>query len=70
MNQPKDIVSGDFYWFTKKEDWFIFLIADCTGHGVPGALMSILAHSVVRNVIRETKKVHPAAMLAQIDKEL
>lgn len=70
LNQPKDIVSGDFYWFTKKEDWFIFLIADCTGHGVPGALMSILAHSVVRNVIRGTKKVHPAAMLAQIDKEL
>ena len=42
LNKPKEIVSGDFYWMNKVEDKLIFTIADCTGHGVPGAFISIL----------------------------
>src|SRR4030042_3820180 len=42
LNKPKDIVSGDFYWFLTKEDITIVAVADSTGHGVPGAFMSLL----------------------------
>lgn len=48
---PKDIVSGDFYWFTSHEDKLIIVAADCTGHGVPGALMSMLGVSFLEEII-------------------
>ncbi len=48
---PKDIVSGDFYWWTKKGDYFFFALADCTGHGVPGAFMSMLGISLLEKIV-------------------
>jgi serine phosphatase RsbU (regulator of sigma subunit) len=42
INKPKDIVSGDFYWITEHDNAVILTVADCTGHGVPGAFMSVL----------------------------
>ncbi len=51
--QPKDIISGDFYWATRKNDTFYLAAADCTGHGVPGALMSMIGISFLRQVINE-----------------
>jgi serine phosphatase RsbU (regulator of sigma subunit) len=51
INKPKDIVSGDFYWLAEKGDKIIFTVADCTGHGVPGAFMSFLGISILNSVV-------------------
>ena len=53
--KPKDVVSGDFYWATPIPDGFIFITADCTGHGVPGAFMSLLNISKLSQTINENK---------------
>ncbi len=67
---PRDIVSGDFYWFsrhkTDAESKLFLAVVDCTGHGVPGALMSIISHNLLRETI-EIRKIHePAAILADL----
>lgn len=49
--KPKDIVSGDFYWLTKKENRIFIAVADCTGHGVPGAFMSMLGMTFLNEII-------------------
>jgi ligand-binding sensor domain-containing protein/serine phosphatase RsbU (regulator of sigma subunit) len=49
--QPKEIVSGDFYWFGQKDDKVIFASVDCTGHGVPGALMSMIGNALLNEII-------------------
>jgi len=51
--KPKDIVSGDYYWFTEKNNKHIIVAADCTGHGVPGAFMSVLGISSLNEIIAE-----------------
>lgn len=48
--KPKDIVSGDFYWLSHRKDQIIIAVADCTGHGVPGAFMSLLGHSFLNEI--------------------
>jgi sigma-B regulation protein RsbU (phosphoserine phosphatase) len=48
---PKDILSGDFYWYYKMDDNFILAVMDCTGHGVPGALMSILGMTLLNEIV-------------------
>ncbi len=61
--RPKDIVSGDFYWMSKKGDHIIFTAADCTGHGVPGAFMSMLGVSFLNKIVNESGVVQPAQIL-------
>lgn len=61
--RPKDIVSGDFYWFTEKEDRAIIAAADCTGHGVPGALMSMIGSSLLNEIVNEKGMTEPAKIL-------
>jgi serine phosphatase RsbU (regulator of sigma subunit) len=51
--KPKDIVSGDFYWLTETEDKVFFAVADCTGHGVPGAMVSVLGNNSLNRCIQE-----------------
>ncbi len=51
LNKPKDIVSGDFYWVSNKGDRLLLAVADCTGHGVPGAFMSILGISFLNEIV-------------------
>ncbi len=51
LSKPKDIVSGDFYWITEKENKIIFAVADCTGHGVPGAFMSFLGITLLNEIV-------------------
>ncbi|MDP4267739.1 MAG: response regulator [Bacteroidota bacterium] len=51
--KPKDIVSGDFYWFKEYKNYTYLAVADCTGHGVPGALMSILGISQLNEIVRD-----------------
>lgn len=67
---PKDIVSGDFYWITVFEDDIYFAIGDCTGHGVPGAMVNIAGNSVLRQVIRQEGLSDPAMIVRQLDDEL
>ena len=53
---PKDVVSGDFYWaFSDQSDHVFFTVADCTGHGVPGAFMSMIGTSLLNKIIIENK---------------
>ena len=59
--RPRDIVSGDFYWAAEKNDITYYAAADCTGHGVPGAFMSMLGISFLNDIIRTTTKVLSAA---------
>jgi len=61
--KPKDIVSGDFYWFDKKEELVYFSTVDCTGHGVPGAFMSLVGHNILKDIVNNTKLKKPADML-------
>lgn len=49
--KPKDIVSGDFYWVSNKRDFSFYVVADCTGHGVPGAFMSMIGNSLLSQII-------------------
>lgn len=60
---PRDIVSGDFYWIGEREGKMIVIAADCTGHGVPGAFMTILGHSIFNEVINEKKIYQPDQIL-------
>jgi phosphoserine phosphatase RsbU/P len=61
--KPKDIVSGDFYWVTKKEDKIYFAVADCTGHGVPGGFMTMLGISFLDEIINEKNISAPNEVL-------
>jgi tetratricopeptide (TPR) repeat protein/serine phosphatase RsbU (regulator of sigma subunit) len=51
--RPKDIVSGDFYWATRVKEFLVFCVADCTGHGVPGAFMSMLGVSFLNEIVHK-----------------
>lgn len=59
--KPRDIVSGDFYWAAEKNNIVYYAAADCTGHGVPGAFMSMLGISFLNDIIRTAKKELKAA---------
>ncbi len=70
--QPKDIVSGDMYWFEKYEDTIVLAVVDCTGHGVPGAFIAILAYSLMNKILSE-KNVQfkqPSELLSELHFEL
>jgi ligand-binding sensor domain-containing protein/serine phosphatase RsbU (regulator of sigma subunit) len=67
---PKDIVSGDFYWMYDNGDWQFIAAVDCTGHGVPGAFMSIIGHNSFNKVVREYGLTRPSAILDQLNIEV
>jgi serine phosphatase RsbU (regulator of sigma subunit) len=67
---PKDIVSGDFYWMFDNGEWMFIAAVDCTGHGVPGAFMSIIGHNSLSKVVREYGLTRPAAILDQLNNEV
>ncbi len=50
---PKDVVAGDFYWLEQQGDLVLFAAADCTGHGVPGAMVSVMCHNALNRAVRE-----------------
>lgn len=68
--KPKDIVSGDFYWATQKEDRFYLAVCDSTGHGVPGAFMSLLNISFLNEAINEKNMEEPNRILEHVRKRL
>jgi ligand-binding sensor domain-containing protein/serine phosphatase RsbU (regulator of sigma subunit) len=65
--RPKDIVSGDFYWFAEKDGKKIMVCADCTGHGVPGALMSVIGHNLLNQIILEKGITNPEEILNRLN---
>ncbi|HBF88764.1 MAG TPA: hypothetical protein DDX39_08995 [Bacteroidales bacterium] len=68
--RPKDIVSGDFYWATKIDQWLIISVADCTGHGVPGAFMSMLGISFLNEIIRKKEITQANQVLNHLRKSI
>src|SRR5450759_3573740 len=67
---PKDIVSGDFYWMFDNGEWQFIAVVDCTGHGVPGAFMSIIGHNSLNKVVREYGLTRPSAIVDQLNNEV
>lgn len=65
--KPKDIVSGDFYWIEESENNAYFAVVDCTGHGVPGAFMSIVGFNLLNKALHENKCDTPADILNQVN---
>ncbi len=61
--RPRDVVSGDFYWFTEKNNKFFIATVDCTGHGVPGAFMSIIGINLLNNIIIDKNIENPGEIL-------
>lgn len=61
--KPKDIVAGDFYWMEVTNDHVFFALGDCTGHGVPGALLSVVCHNALNRSVRDFNLVEPGKIL-------
>ena len=70
LYQPKDIVSGDFYWIHQLHNRLICTVADCTGHGVPGAFMSLLGYNMIENAVKELSALNPATILNTLSNEI
>jgi serine phosphatase RsbU (regulator of sigma subunit) len=74
LYKPRDIVSGDFYWFDeiKKEEknHLVFAVGDCTGHGVPGGFMSMLGNNLLTTVVTIGGQIEPAAVLEEVDYDI
>jgi serine phosphatase RsbU (regulator of sigma subunit) len=69
LYKPKATVSGDFYWIGQKEEKTICIVADCTGHGVPGAFMSLLGFNMLDNIV-EKEHQQPAMILNTLNSEM
>ncbi|MCS7017791.1 MAG: SpoIIE family protein phosphatase [Cytophagales bacterium] len=63
---PRDIVSGDFYWFAQKDNYTFLAVVDCTGHGVPGALMSVVAHNLLHKIVLFQHYQQPSDILREM----
>ncbi|HSH65335.1 MAG TPA: SpoIIE family protein phosphatase, partial [Bacteroidia bacterium] len=68
--KPKAIVSGDFYWLNIVDNRLVCAVADCTGHGVPGAFMSLLGYNILENVIKKPVMTNPAIVLDDLNTEI
>nr|MBA3706412.1 SpoIIE family protein phosphatase [Bacteroidota bacterium] len=67
LYKPKDIVSGDFYWMDQKNGKTLFAAVDCTGHGVPGAFMSIVGYNILKHVVNNNTFTSPALILDSLN---
>jgi serine phosphatase RsbU (regulator of sigma subunit) len=68
--KPKDIVSGDFYFYAERQEKIIIAVADCTGHGVPGAFMSMIGNDMLNQIIIEKGITQPAEILNQLNRSM
>jgi len=64
--KPKDIVAGDFYWLEEKGNTLLLAVADCTGHGVPGAMVSLICNNTLSRTVREFDYTEPGAILNKV----
>jgi serine phosphatase RsbU (regulator of sigma subunit) len=67
---PKDVVSGDFYWLNEVDNKIILAAVDCTGHGVPGAFMSLIGNTVLDKIVRVWKILEPADILGRLHEDI
>lgn len=69
---PRDIVSGDFYWFTEVQasSQIILVVADCVGHGVPGAFMTVMGNALLNEIVNENRITQPSRILQELDKKV
>lgn len=67
LYKPRDIVSGDFYWFVEHNGKIALAAADCTGHGVPGAFMSMIGHALLTEIVVEKDIMEPDKILAHLN---
>jgi ligand-binding sensor domain-containing protein/serine phosphatase RsbU (regulator of sigma subunit) len=67
---PRDIVSGDFYWFAQKGPLFIIALVDCTGHGIPGAFMSMIGSTLLNKIVFDYDITEPAEILQYLNKDI
>jgi len=70
LYKPKDILSGDFYWIEQNEEYVYVAAADCTGHGVPGALMSLVNYNLLNKAVLEKNLVQTSDILDEVNKSL
>jgi ligand-binding sensor domain-containing protein/serine phosphatase RsbU (regulator of sigma subunit) len=68
--KPRDVVSGDFYWFNKLDGKLFFAGVDCTGHGVPGAFMSMIGNSLLNEIVLTKKITSPSEILSSLNKSI
>lgn len=68
--KPKDIVSGDFFWFNKSNNTNVLIAADCTGHGVPGAMMSMVGNNLLNQIVSDGQITNPSEILHDLDIKL
>ncbi len=68
--KPRDIVSGDFYWHTSHGDLVFVAAIDCTGHGVPGAFMSMIGNTLLNEVVNEKEIFEPAKVLEMLNEKV
>ena len=68
--KPRDIVSGDFYWFASQPGYCILACCDCTGHGVPGAFMSMIGNTLINQIVLQKGIKNPEIILTELDKEI
>ncbi len=68
--KPRDVVSGDFYWFNQIDGKLFFACVDCTGHGVPGAFMSMIGNSLLNEIVLTKKITSPSAILSSLNKSI
>jgi serine phosphatase RsbU (regulator of sigma subunit) len=66
-NKPKDKLSGDFYWIGKHKDMLIIFVGDCTGHGVPGAMLSVVGTSILSKIVHEEGVYLPGEILTRLN---
>ena len=70
MFRPRDIVSGDFYWVREGDDHIYVAAADCTGHGVPGAFMSMLGMALLNEILNKQPQIEPHTLLEELRSEI
>ncbi len=70
LYKPRDIVSGDFYWFIRKNDRLVIACVDCTGHGVPGAFMSMIGHTLFNDILLTADEKDPASILFAVENKM
>lgn len=70
LYKPRDIVSGDFYWWEKKEDYILFCVADSTGHGIPGAFISLIGTILSNEIFHSKKLLFPNQILDELNKSV
>lgn len=68
--KPRDIVSGDFYWFSEQENHYYIVAADCTGHGVPGAFMSMLGMALMNEIVNKHPDIDPDSLLNELRSQI